>query len=69
MTKKYPLKRKYCAHCGEMFYGKSHRAKWCGAVCQSRNWRANQKKTQAELAVEFATQEAEQVNKQEAYND
>ena len=66
MTQKYPLKRKYCLHCGEMFYGKSARAKWCGAVCQSRNWRATQKKTQAELALEFAAQQEAQTNMQEA---
>jgi hypothetical protein len=66
MTKKYPLKRKYCDHCGEMFYGKSHRARWCSAVCQSRNWRANQKKTQAELEQLFIVQEAEPVNKEAA---
>jgi hypothetical protein len=35
-------------------------------VCQSQNWRANQKKTQAELALEFQAQEMEQVIKDAA---
>ena len=50
-----------------MFYGKSHKARWCSAVCQSRNWRASQKKTQAELEQEFIAQEIEQANKDAAW--
>lgn len=66
MTKRYPLKRKVCEHCDATYYARSHRAKWCSAVCQSQNWRANQKKTQAELALEFQAQEMEQVIKDAA---
>lgn len=66
MKKRFPLKRKVCDHCDATYYARSHRARWCSAVCQSQNWRANQKKTQAELEQEFIAQETEQVNKDAA---
>ncbi|MBC2692744.1 hypothetical protein [Pseudomonas kielensis] len=64
MKKRYPLKRKVCDHCGATYYARSHRARWCSAVCQSQNFRAAKKQTQAELEQEFVAQEAEKVNKE-----
>jgi len=66
MQKRYPLKRKYCHHCGAMYHSRSHRSRWCSGVCQTRNYRAAIKQTPAEMEQAFIAQEAEQPLKQEA---
>lgn len=67
MIKRYPLKRKYCHHCGAIYYSRSHRSRWCTGTCQTRNYRAALKQTQAELELEFNAQEArQQPSQQEA---
>lgn len=65
---RYPLKRKFCDHCGAMYYSRSHRSRWCSGVCQTRNYRANLKQTPAELEQAFIAQEAKKVNNQDASN-
>ena len=30
-----------CMNCGQLFFSKSHRAKWCGGACQQRFRRKN----------------------------
>ena len=65
-TKRYPLRRKFCNHCGAMYYSRSHRSRWCSGVCQTRNYRANLKQTPAELEQEFIAQEVRQTPSLEA---
>ena len=64
-NKRYPLKRKFCDHCGAMYYSRSHRSRWCSGVCQTRHWRETQKQTPAEMELEFQAQER-QPSQQEA---
>lgn len=65
-TKRYKLKRKSCDHCSRTYYSRSHRSRWCSGVCQQRNWRENNSRTQVQLEQEYLAQEEQQAPQQEA---